>query len=152
MIKSKCWIAKGHRMKSGYVIVYKGGERFYAHRLSYKMSFGEIPKGIYVCHKCDNPPCYRPSHLFLGTQKDNLQDMVKKGRAAFGDRNGARTHPDKHIKGEKHVNAKLNLNDVVNIRKYYSEKKFNIYELAKKYKVSAATISLTINKKRYANI
>jgi len=56
----------------------------YAHRVAWELYRGEIPEGVYVLHSCDTPLCVNPSHLFLGTQKDNIRDCMAKGRYAHG--------------------------------------------------------------------
>ena len=77
-----CWEWQGMKKKDGlpYGLVKIFFRRFYAHRVAWELTNGPIPKGLNVLHRCDNPVCVRPSHLFLGTQADNIADMVSKGR------------------------------------------------------------------------
>lgn len=77
-----CWEWKSCRSSSGYGEFYINGKNVSSHRFSYILSNGKIPSGLCVLHHCDNPGCVNPEHLFLGTQLDNMADMIKKGRKA----------------------------------------------------------------------
>src|ERR1035437_755093 len=80
------WAGKIH-VGTGYGVVYAGGGRGHereerAHRVAWALTFGPIPPGLSVLHKCDNPPCVNPDHLYLGTHQDNMADVVARGRGA----------------------------------------------------------------------
>lgn len=75
-----CWEWNRARDGAGYGLVGFEGKRWRVHRLVYHMLIEEIPDGYVICHRCDNPPCFRPSHLFHGTYADNNRDKMSKGR------------------------------------------------------------------------
>lgn len=75
-----CWHWNGYRNEGGYGVIIFDGFKFPVHRLSFQHYKGMIPKNMVVMHECDTPSCYNPDHLFLGTQKENVEDMVRKGR------------------------------------------------------------------------
>jgi hypothetical protein len=81
-ISDDCWVWIGDRFHNGYGRLNIDGKLKSAHRLSYEEFVGPIPNGLCVCHRCDNPPCIKPSHLFVGTNFDNMQDMRRKGRGS----------------------------------------------------------------------
>lgn len=76
-----CWLWKGYTDPKGYGIFSLRGKQYRAHRFNYERYNGKIDNQLYVCHHCDVRNCVNPSHLFLGTQDDNMKDMVKKGRS-----------------------------------------------------------------------
>lgn len=77
----ECWIWTGWQRGKGYGgFETESGTKVSAHRYSYEMAFGPVPAGLHVCHRCDNPPCVRPEHLFAGSNGDNMKDMYRKGR------------------------------------------------------------------------
>jgi len=102
-----------------------------AHRYSWYLHTGFMPKALVVCHKCDHPYCVNPDHLFIGTKKDNSQDMVNKGRSARGER--ART-------------AKLTEQQVREIRELYDTKQYDTVQLSKIYGVARSVISRIVNR------
>jgi len=82
-----CWLWVGATNSDGYGKLWNGHKTTDAHRVSWEISNGPVPAGMCVLHKCDNPPCIRPSHLFLGSNQENSLDMKRKGRSASGARN-----------------------------------------------------------------
>jgi HNH endonuclease len=110
-----CWDARCKSTSHGY-IRFRGrrnAKSILAHRLSFEMYRGPVPKDVFVLHTCDNPRCTNPEHLFLGSKKDNAQDCIAKGRFAYCD-------PSKYrhirVRGEKHHSAKLTEDAVRTIR------------------------------------
>ncbi len=97
VVKSdECWEWQGAHDPRGYGFIGApgGGKNLLAHRVSWELHNGAIPQGRYVLHRCDNPRCVRPDHLFLGTHADNMADRQAKGRQAQGDGQGQRLHPE----------------------------------------------------------
>lgn len=132
-----CWEWIGHRDPNGYGRLNIDGVPQLAHRLAYQVEFGSIPADKDVLHKCDNPPCCRPSHLFLGVHIDNMNDMYAKGR---GKKRG--------LKGVEHNLAKLDEAAVRAIRASTEVARV----LAARYGVSTTQISDVRNRKSWKHI
>jgi hypothetical protein len=132
---SGCWIWQGYiSPQTGYAMFRIDPKKYAvgAHRAAWMLFKGEIPDGMQVCHRCDVRDCVNPSHLFLGSPADNMQDAAQKGRMNW--RKGeVRQLP----KGESHHQAKLTLGQVRDIR----NSPLTGVELAEKHKVSTVTIS-----------
>lgn len=110
-----CWIWTAGKFPNGYGQFHFDGGPKYAHRISYEIHFGPIPKWLRSCHHCDNRSCVRGSHLFSGTQKQNIQDAVSKGRMAHGDTHMSITHPERLRRGSENAASKLTEHQVKQI-------------------------------------
>lgn len=104
-----CWIWTAGLTRNQYGQFYYHGTPQHAQRVAYRIAYNTDPAEFNVLHHCDNPPCQNPGHLFLGTQADNMQDKVNKGRVS-------RTHHSNLSCGEDRINSKLTTKDVLRIR------------------------------------
>lgn len=100
-----CWLWTGERSQFGHGRFLYNSVRVGAHRFSYETFVGPIPDGMFVCHKCDVPQCVNPEHLFVGTQKENIQDCVRKGRWVQAKLKAQ--HPEWCARGEQAGNSAL---------------------------------------------
>lgn len=97
-----CWLWLGTKNAQGYgAVSLPGGKRMgRAHRVSWELTNGKIPEGLDVLHRCDNPSCVRPDHLFLGDDKANMLDAKAKGRLRPGRPQPCEAHPSAKLKNE----------------------------------------------------
>jgi hypothetical protein len=105
-----CWTWTGHTDKNGYGIIAVNSQNRRAPRVLWEMLHPEdapLPRNVLVCHSCDNPPCVRPDHLWLGSNDANMADCTAKGRRPSGSRAGVYTKPDSRRYAEDHANSKL---------------------------------------------
>lgn len=132
-----CIIWYGARSSAGYGQVRIKGKTVYVHRLAYQEAHGEIPKGLVIRHKCDNPSCYNVDHLILGTQRQNMQDCSVRGRV------------NKTVKatGESQGLSKLTEADVKLIR----ESTLSGAKLAKELGVAKSTVNRVRSGKTWRN-
>ena len=144
-----CWLYTGHRDPRGYGIISEGWKprrNVRAHRLSWELSNGPIPDGMDVCHHCDNPPCVNPAHLFLGTQRDNVMDMIAKKRAGFQTVPECLRHP-----GSQHGNAKLNEADVLEIRRLRSSG-MQQWKIAQWFSITRGNVGHIVRRQAWAHV
>lgn len=135
-IVGECWEWQGSR-DAGYGTICLSQRIYYTHRIAYQLGTGLDPGPLLVCHHCDNPPCCRPSHLFLGTVKDNANDAVAKGRLRGHSAPGSCNHQ-----------AKLTEAQAIEI-KYSTE---TGRAIAARFGISEMVVSLIKRGKRWTHI
>lgn len=129
-VNSGCWEWQASRNKKGYGNFYLSvghskDKHCLAHRMSWILTYGEIPDGLQVLHDCDNPSCVNPEHLFLGTNDDNVQDKIQKGRM-------------RTLRGEESPSSKLTEAKVRKMREL-KNKGYSYAELGRKFNVDTST-------------
>lgn len=133
----KCWEWMASKNRYGYGQIMVGGRSgrpMLSHRVSWVIHNGPIPQELGVLHRCDNPGCVRPGHLYLGTQKENMRDCRERGRMAVGD---------------KLPQAILTARQVIGIRDAFRKLRES---MAKKYKVSTAAIGSIVSRTRWKHL
>ena len=141
-----CWEWNGARDKHGYGTRRIGprgdNKNWFAHRLSYYEHYGEIDDELYVLHKCDNPCCVNPEHLYQGTHQDNMDDVRDRKRSV-----GSHSHQI----GENAPNVKLKVEDVLLIRELYNMER-KLKPLALKFEVSTGAIAGIVYNKTWRHV
>jgi hypothetical protein len=152
-----CWVWTAGKSNK-YGDYYFNGKHFRVHRLVWESIHGPIPEKMVICHKCDNPPCCNPDHLFMGTQKDNVQDALKKGKYNYT----ANKNP--HLRnrvysgtienaccGERSPLAKLKESDVRIIRELAAQG-HSSWVLAKRYNVDPSAIRQVVKRQTWKHV
>ena len=133
-----CWRWKGQLDPYGYGHTKYQGHRQGAHRVAWQLAYGPIPVGLYVLHHCDNPRCVRPEHLFIGTQAENIRDMIEKGRFAV-------------TLGEQQGGAKLTARQVAEIRRLAQEGWTN-RAIAPLFGVTQSNVSRVVRRNTWGHV
>jgi len=164
---TSCWIWNAYKI-TGYGVL--GNEL--AHRISWKIHHSSIPEGKRVLHRCDNPECTNPSHLFLGSQTDNMKDMIKKNRQNWnspakgeshgsktkpecvprGDRHSSKTKPECVPRGSVHWNSRLDEESVKEIRFFHRDKKISQKKLSEMFEIDSSVVSKVLNRKIWKHV
>lgn len=138
-----CWNYTGATQGFGHgiITIWTGRRQSHsekAHRVAWEIANGPIPAGLCVCHKCDNPPCCNPAHLFLGTSAENNQDRARKGRSV-------------NAKGEQHGNAKITADIVRELRQRVAAGE-SFSSLGREFGIDYSNVSLIAKRKAWAHV
>lgn len=132
-----CWLWTGYRAKGGHGQFRFKSKNHYVHRLAYLFHHKTIDDSLCVCHKCDNPICVNPDHLFLGTMSENMKDKIAKNR---------------HAKGDNGMLSILSEDNVIEIMRLYKTGQYSQAQLGRRFKIGQTQISRIVNGHRWGHI
>lgn len=134
-----CWVWTGSTNEDGYGRIWIAKKSWAVHRYSYKLANPLVDiDGFEVCHRCDNPPCVRPDHLFVGTHSDNIEDMRRKGRARSGP-----------VSSLSSPTRKLDPDDVSEIRRVYASGSHSLPQLGRMYGVTTQMVHKIVQRRAW---
>jgi len=165
----ECWPWLGRTDKDGYGSFWLDGRNRRAHRVACALSGMAIPDDMCGCHRCDNPGCCNPAHIFAGTNAENTKDRDRKGRSAHGDTHWTRINPERMARGDTHWTrrsperlahnfgaangmAYLTEDDVREIRRLYSEGGLSQQAIGKRYGMGQGSIGRIVRRDRWPNV
>lgn len=165
--QDECWPWTGNRTRAGYGRFRdaESGKSVPAHRVSLQLHGVVFAPGDFVCHRCDNPPCVNPAHLYVGDHASNMRDRRERQREArgpalvaamlntraTGERHGSRTHPEQSPRGERHGMAKLSTDAMVTARSLRNAG-LSYSEIGRRLGVAQTTVSRALRGKSWISI
>lgn len=150
----ECWTWLSSKSGGRYGAFTANNRHYQSHRVSYSIKNGAIPEGKVICHTCDNPLCVNPEHLFMGTQLDNVTDMMNKNRQrlTFGGEGGRLKQVQNTARGSENHLSKLNEESVLSIRREYVRRVVTHKMLASKYGVTTENIKMILKRKTWKHV
>lgn len=156
-----CWVWTAGKFASGYGAVWIAGKMRRAHIVSFALTHGNVTDGALLCHSCDNRACVHPAHLSEGDHRSNALEASRRGRLAFGARNGTitrpdrnpmRLHPERHVRGQDHPGARLDEIQVRMIRTLYASGGFSLRELGSQFGVDLVNIHRIVKRRTWKHV
>lgn len=149
--ENECWNWKLSIASMGYGQVRMRGKTLHCHRVAWMLANGPIDEGMFILHKCDNKSCCNPNHLFQGTQRDNVEDMINKNRHSHGEKH-SEVMKNTASKGENHYRSRLNATQVKQIREIHEIGELGYGPIARQFGVSTGTIQAIVSRRNWKHI
>lgn len=150
-ISGDCWTWTGSKDRDGYGLFSIKCKTVRSHRISYEIANGPLVASDQTLHRCDNPPCVRPDHLYAGSVVQNVKDRDERGRTATGSRSGPSKYPEIY-RGESNGNARLTADTVKEIRAEYEAGGISTIGIASKYGIGKSQAHNIVSGKAWRDV